>query len=95
MARTKLILDGHSADEKVDLKQAKLRLKVMKGLEKHAPMNYTHRVCLIEASICEVEGKFSETERLFTKGIKLAEKEGYANDVAVGLEEFGKILVET
>jgi histidine kinase len=90
LARTKLVLDNQSEDAKRDLKQAKSRVKALQKLEKFAPMNITHRVCLIEACIFEIEQKFTEAEASFAKGIKLAEKEGYMNDVAVGLENFAR-----
>ncbi len=69
------------------LKRVKRNQKKLKELAKFAPMNYGHKVMLVEAELGRALGKFdSSTENYYEEAIKLAGEHKYLNEEALANE---------
>lgn len=64
-------------------------LEVLRTLARHSPVNFAHRVRLIEAELARIDGERDTT--LFVEAIALASEGGFGNDIALAHELSGSI----
>jgi PAS domain S-box-containing protein len=67
--------------------------KVLKTWNKHAPMNYQHKILLVEAERCRVKGKTNAAADYYDQAIKLAGENKYLNEEAIANELAGRFYL--
>ena len=91
--RCKLILEEESEDPKKDLKYILAELKKMKTWVKTAPMNFTHRISLVEAELACYRKEYGKAEELYNQAVNQAKENNYMNDEAIALERFAEYWI--
>jgi diguanylate cyclase (GGDEF)-like protein/PAS domain S-box-containing protein len=80
-------LETRAADTRASLlEQAHESYQQMQHWARHAPMNYAHRVALIEAEFARVEGSEQAASLAYDRAIDLAQQHGYLQDEALAYE---------
>ena len=69
-----------------DLSKVRSNQKKMKKWAKHAPMNYAHKLALVDAEIAVVRGSHDKARVLFDDAILGAHKNGYVQEEAIAYE---------
>lgn len=68
------------------LKQVRANQKLFKLWAKHAPMNYEHMYCIIEAELARLLGNNNKAELLYDKTIELTKQYGFIHEEALANE---------
>jgi PAS domain S-box-containing protein len=68
-------------------------LKVLKTWNKHAPMNYEHKILLVKAELSRVKGKRAAAADHYDQAIRLAGENKYLNEEALANELAGRFYL--
>ncbi|MEL6558737.1 MAG: ATP-binding sensor histidine kinase [Bacteroidota bacterium] len=83
LIRLQLVITGKQSASK-SIKKVKSAIGKFKKWAKNAPVNFQHKLDLIQALLEVVRGNTAEAESLFQKSIDGATTNGYTNEVALG-----------
>jgi PAS domain S-box-containing protein len=65
----------------------------MRFWEHHAPMNFAHKVYLVEAELARVLGRSADAREYYDRAISLAQEHEYLNEEALAYELAGKFYL--
>jgi PAS domain S-box-containing protein len=84
-------IEGKSARERrAVLKRIDRNQKVLKTWGRHAPMNYGHKILLVEAELSRVSGKAQAARDYYDQAISLAAENKYLHEQAIACELAGR-----
>ncbi|MEN6464171.1 MAG: ATP-binding protein, partial [Syntrophaceae bacterium] len=85
--------DKSTAERHRILKKVDRNQKVLRKWNKHAPMNYQHKILLVEAERCRIKGKTTAAADYYDQAIKLAGENKYLNEEAIANELAGRFYL--
>ncbi|MCU0443996.1 MAG: trifunctional serine/threonine-protein kinase/ATP-binding protein/SpoIIE family protein phosphatase [Microscillaceae bacterium] len=74
-------------------KEVKIVEKKLKKWAKHSPVNYLHKLYLLQAEQAAISQKIALANQLYSQAIQEAQKNNYLNDAALACELYGKFLL--
>ncbi|MCU0547588.1 MAG: AAA family ATPase [Oscillatoriaceae cyanobacterium Prado104] len=85
--------DRSESDRIQILERVNINLDRLKILATHAPMNYSHKVALIEAELCRIQGENFEAMDWYDRAIATAKENEYLNEEALSYELAAKFYI--
>jgi serine phosphatase RsbU (regulator of sigma subunit) len=92
IARLALFLEMKRSEQKKILKKVARNQKKMKIWAQHAPMNFQHKLYIVEAELCRIRGR-DEAIDYYDRAIEGALQNEYINDAALAYELAAKFLL--
>lgn len=83
LAKLALYPDLHAPEQRKVLKQAWKVKKKFRKWSRHAPMNFRHRLDMLEAEEARILGRADEAHVAYDRAAELAETHGYLQDLAL------------
>jgi PAS domain S-box-containing protein len=88
------VLEQRNGRERRDiLMRIRRNKKFLLTWNRHAPMNYLHKILLVEAELNRIKGKTSAAMDRYDQAIKLAGENGYINEQAIASELAGRFYI--
>jgi predicted ATPase/serine phosphatase RsbU (regulator of sigma subunit)/tRNA A-37 threonylcarbamoyl transferase component Bud32 len=93
LVQSAVYFDRSESDRIQILERVNVNLDRLKVLATHAPMNYLHKVELIEAELCRVKGQNFEAMDWYDRAIATAKENEYLNEEALSYELAAKFYI--
>ncbi len=88
------VIESTSAEERDQVfERVERNLQSLHVWGKHAPMNYQHKILLIEAELGRIKGNIPDAMDLYDRAIKLAGENRYINEEALANELAGRFYL--
>ena len=86
LARLALYNQATASEKKVTRSRGRRARKKMKKWARHAPMNYQHKVYLLDAELARVTGKYEQAMQAYDLAIHMARQHEYLQEEALSYE---------
>lgn len=86
LARLSVACEEDKSERRQLLKKVAASQKKMAKWAHHAPVNFLHKFCLVEAERARVDGRDTEAMEYYDRAIELAAENGYIQDEALANE---------
>ena len=93
LVRLAVYFELNQSNREQILEQVTVNLERLKVLATHAPMNYLHKVELIEAELCRIKGQNFEAMDWYDRAIATARENEYLNEESLSYELAAKFYI--